>query len=233
MNIELKAKITLTADDIKEAITQYVSANGFDLEGKEVEFVDSIPETITLEADGTDQGKAVSKPKTKAKAKPTDVKPVDLPEPEPVEAAPVEAVIQAEEAPEEVPAYKQGPSEDERAAAKAEAEAAIKATQELLNTSKPKPRTTIDFSSPKVEDVVDDTDSDDDTPFGQDVLDAQEVKPAPTRRVNTDDLFGRNEKRSTSSNPFASAKSDPAPQDHALVQPTIVRKPANANRLFG
>lgn len=222
MNISIKAQITLTLDEIKEALTQYVSANGFDLEGKDVEFSEDLPEVITLVADGTDQPKATHKPKAKTKAKPAEVKPAVMPEPEPVEPAPVVAELKAEEPVEDIPPYKQPASEAERARASAEAQAAIEASQALLNNNnKPEDKPVNVFAALKGNsDVAEDDDVIEDQPIGQDVLDNPEVLAEDTPVEET---------KPTGKRPNLFADPTPAP----TVQPTTVRTKVAANRLFG
>lgn len=222
MIVSLKAQITLNAEEIKEALTQYIHNNGFDMDGKNLELPTELPDSITVEVEtneATEYSAAKAKPKAKPKA---EVKPQSKPEvkaepvveaaSEPQEDQPVEEESTTEVEP-KVPAYKQPASEDEKAKASAEVQAAIEATQALLKTDKPKARPTNIFADPAPEpadlnaDAVYDADMSDDMPFGQDALD----NPKPEQP------------KKPSSNPFANTGHVSRP----------ARNTINANKLFG
>lgn len=206
MNISIQATISLSQADIKEAIAQYVSNNGFDLEGKDVEFPTDLPESVKLTIDGTDAPQ-LTETKTKAKSK--------------AQTRPTKEVTPKEEKPQDTPAFKKGPTEEEKAAASAEVQAAIESTQKLLE-AKPDPEETksvnpfaklnqehqdTDQLDPANDDDFEET-NDDDQPLGQDVLDEGEA-PAKTGKA---------------ANPFANE-----PKIDAEPQP----RRATASKLFG
>ncbi|HFQ7450154.1 TPA: hypothetical protein ACLGYR_003022 [Acinetobacter baumannii] len=220
MNISIQATISLSQADIKEAITQYVSNNGFDLEGKDVEFPTDLPESVKLTIDGTDAPQLTeTKTKAKSKAQPKPTKEV-TPKETPVVAAEVDAP--KEDKPQDTPAFKKGPTEEEKAAASAEVQAAIEKTQKLLE-AKPDPEETksvnpfaklnqqhqdTDQLDPANDEDFEETQDDDDQPLGQDILDEEEA-PAKTGKA---------------ANPFANE-----PKIDAEPKP----RRATASKLFG
>lgn len=83
MNIQIQANIQLTQADIRAALAQYVSQNGFDLEGKTFD-MQGIPETVSVVVDSADVTSAMPKatlakaePKAKAEKKAEPSKPVE------------------------------------------------------------------------------------------------------------------------------------------------------------
>lgn len=85
MNIWINTQITLSAEDIQAAVSQYITDNGFDLEGKEVKFSTELPESIQVTVDSVAEPaetKPVAKPKARAKPKAAVVAEVEQPEPE-------------------------------------------------------------------------------------------------------------------------------------------------------
>ncbi|HFG6922793.1 TPA: hypothetical protein ACGIKE_003428 [Acinetobacter baumannii] len=219
MNISIQATITLSQADITEALKQYVSNNGFDLEGKDVEFPTDLPESVKLTIDGTDAPQLTeTKTKAKSKAQPKPTREV-TPKETPVVAA--EEDTSKEEKPQDTPAFKKGPTEEEKAAASAEVQAAIEKTQKLLE-AKPDPEETKSANPfAKLNQQHQDTDQldpandedfeethDDDQPLGQDILDEEEA-PVKTGKA---------------ANPFANE-----PKIDAEPQP----RRATASKLFG
>lgn len=49
MKISTITKFTLTSDDVEKAVAQYIQAQGYELEGKEVEFDGNVPQEITVQ----------------------------------------------------------------------------------------------------------------------------------------------------------------------------------------
>lgn len=221
MIVELKAKVQLTIDEVREALSNYIKDQGLNV-SSELEIVTELPEVIVVEADAeatlnqtaqaapvkpkAEKPKAQPKPQTKAVDADEDSGPA--PTDEQIEAitatTPPERTEKKEVVPptidfhSDTPAYKKAPSDEEKAKASAEAQDLIKKTQEILEQPKPKARPTNIFADdPADSDVVDD----DEKLAGQDILDA---KPAGEKVAN----------------PFAA------------VAKTATRR-VDANRLFG
>ena len=185
MNIQIKANISLTQQDIEQAIRDYVTANGFDLTDKEVEFselpdgvdllvaTDSLPETTTEKP----------APKRRSPQKKAEPK-VEYPDPkDPDEAVEPEPVV--EEIVEEQPVQR---TAEEIKASIAEKERQFNpASEQPQNTGfNPFADTAAVDAEPLVE-VAEEVEPE--AIFGQDVLD--EAQPAVEEKpvVNTKSLF--------------------------------------------
>lgn len=192
----VKAQITLTQDDIRQALTNFITENGFDMEGKDAEFSD-LPDCITVDV-VSDELPQQEAPKAKRA-------PRKAAEPKPTEAETVKA---------EVPPV----AEDVKQAASAEVQDVLAQGKALLEQEKPtaparpNPFATAPQAVQPTDPSEDDELDPEDQPLGQDILDAEptEAKPvveeqpkpvAPVRR-----------------NPFA----DPEP---VAAQPTPTATP--------
>lgn len=98
MIIEMKAKVTLTLEDLQQAVTNYINDNGLEIGDKAVSFID-FPEELVVEVEGCDAAKADAKPEAKAKpksrAKPQTVAPAVMPTPVATAEQPAEDPVQA------------------------------------------------------------------------------------------------------------------------------------------
>lgn len=185
MNIQIKANISLTQQDLEQAIRDYVTANGFDLTDKEVEFselpdgvdllvaTDSLPET-------TAEKPAPKRRSPQKKAEPK----VEYPDPkDPDEAVEPEPVV--EELVEEQPVQR---TAEEIKASIAEKERQFNpASEQPQNTGfNPFADTAAVDAEPLVE-VAEEVEPE--AIFGQDVLDEAQLAVEDKPIVNTKSLF--------------------------------------------
>lgn len=206
MNIQIKANISLTQQDLEQAIRDYVTANGFDLTDKEVEFselpdgvdllvaTDSLPET-------TAEKPAPKRRSPQKKAEPK----VEYPDPkDPDEAVEPEPVV--EELVEEQPVQRTAE----------EIKASIAEKERQFNPASEQPQNTgfnpfADTAVVDAEPLAEAEEVEPEAIFGQDVLD--EAQPAVEEEkpvVNTKSLFDTPTPEQTAPvkvNPAVSAKS--------------------------
>lgn len=160
MDIMIKAQITLTQDDIRQALTNFITENGFDMEGKEAEFSD-LPDCITVDV-ASDELPQQEAPKVKrAPRKAAESKPTVTETPK-------------VEAPAEI-----------KQAASAEVQSVLAQGQALLEKEKPAVpvRPNPFASAPQVEEPTEPNEDGaldpEDQPLGQDILDAEPVEAEP------------------------------------------------------
>ncbi len=210
MNIQIKANISLTQQDLEQAIRDYVTANGFDLTDKEVEFselpdgvdllvaTDSLPE-ITTEKPA---------PKRRSPQKKAEPK-VEYPDPkDPDEAVEPELDPVVEEVTEKQEEPAQRTAEEIKASIAEKERQFNPASEQPQNTGfNPFADTAAVDAEPLVE-VAEEVEPE--AIFGQDVLD--EAQPAVEEKpvVNTKSLFDTPTPEQTAPvkvNPTVSAKS--------------------------